>query len=104
MGYRPAVGLSRRLTDIKETYEYVPLIPNLKALLSNSEVLNEVNYYYLLMHVDFFLFRYVGLILGMMVYWVTFVMVTYIRAIHYFLLPLMNLHLLIFKSSCTMMM
>jgi len=44
MGYRPAVGLSRRLTDVKETYEYVPLIPNLKALLSNSEVLNEVNY------------------------------------------------------------
>ena len=41
--YCTTVGSSRRLTSIKETFEYVPLLPNLKSLLSNNEILNEVS-------------------------------------------------------------
>lgn len=36
------VGSTRQLVDVEESFEYVPLIENLEALLNNVEVLKEV--------------------------------------------------------------
>ena len=35
-------GSSRRLVEVTDTFQYVPLIPNLKHFLSNPDVFKEV--------------------------------------------------------------
>lgn len=38
-------GQKRRLVERKETFQYIPLIANLQALLQNKEVFSEVYMY-----------------------------------------------------------
>ena len=35
-------GAKRRLSEVKDTFQYVPLLESLQSLLRNSEILDEV--------------------------------------------------------------
>jgi len=51
-------GSKRQLTEVKDTFQYVPLIDNLQHLLENKDVFDEVCHVYILVHVKHYLLIY----------------------------------------------
>ena len=74
-------GAKRRLVEIQETCQYVPLLPNLEKLLNNQDIYQEVYFVferYDCMLYDLFLFyRLLNHMQEMMILLVTFAMPLY---------------------------
>ena len=95
------MGTKRRLVEVTETFQYVPLLPNLEKLLNNKDIFQEVPIKEVLCNDHCVSFRLQNYMQEMITLLVTFVMLPFIRTIPCFLTVMDPSN---FSSSCIMVM